>query len=112
MPPLLEGVLVGIGGTATTLGSLHLGLAEFDQKQIHGLLLNINDLKAHVKELQQKNLAERKKIRGLAPERADIILAGALIILSSMERLEKKMIHISCQGLRYGLFYRQFMDTK
>jgi exopolyphosphatase/guanosine-5'-triphosphate,3'-diphosphate pyrophosphatase len=112
IPLPIDGALVGIGGTATTLGSIHLGLDEFDQGRIHRLLLNINDLKTHVKELQQKSLARRKQIKGLPPDRADIILPGALIILSSMERLNKEMIHISSHGLRYGLFYQRFMGIE
>jgi exopolyphosphatase/guanosine-5'-triphosphate,3'-diphosphate pyrophosphatase len=112
IPPHLEGALVGIGGTATTLGSMHLGLKVFDQKRIHGLLLKIDDLRAYVKELQEKDLARRKQIRGLSPERADIILAGTMIILSSMERLKKEVLHISSHGLRYGLFYQSFMKTE
>ena len=112
IPPHREGALVGIGGTATTLGSMHLGLDAFDLERIHGLLLNSDDLSTHMKELQEKSLARRKQIKGLAAERADIILAGVMIILSSMERLKKESLHISCHGLRYGLFYQRFMDTE
>jgi exopolyphosphatase/guanosine-5'-triphosphate,3'-diphosphate pyrophosphatase len=112
IPRTIEGALVGIGGTATTLGSMRLGLDAFDQERIHGLLFNIDDLRAHVKELQEKDLARRKQIRGLPPERADIIMAGAMIILATMERLKKEMIHISCHGLRYGLFYQRFMGPE
>jgi exopolyphosphatase/guanosine-5'-triphosphate,3'-diphosphate pyrophosphatase len=112
IPPHREGGLVAIGGTATTLGSMRLGLDVFDRELIHGLPLNIDDLKTHVKELQGKNLTRRKQIKGLPAERADIVLAGAMIILSSMERLKKETIHISCHGLRYGLFYQRFMGAE
>jgi exopolyphosphatase/guanosine-5'-triphosphate,3'-diphosphate pyrophosphatase len=112
LPPTMEGELVGIGGTIVSLGSMHRKLKIFDQEQIHGLLLDIDDLKARVKELQKKSLVRRRQTRGLPRERADIILAGAVIILSSMERLQKDVIHISCRGLRYGLFYQQFMGTE
>jgi exopolyphosphatase/guanosine-5'-triphosphate,3'-diphosphate pyrophosphatase len=112
IPPYIEGELVAIGGTATTLGSMRLGLDVFDRELIHGLPLNIDDLKTHVKELQGKNLTRRKQIKGLPAERADIVLAGTIIILSSMERLKKETIHISCHGLRYGLFYQRFMGME
>jgi exopolyphosphatase/guanosine-5'-triphosphate,3'-diphosphate pyrophosphatase len=112
IPPSLEGELVGIGGTVATLGSMHLGLDSFDREKVHGLLLTIDELRAQVKELQAKDLARRKQIKGLPTERADIILAGAMIILSTMERLKKEALHISCRGLRYGLFYQQFMCTE
>ncbi len=111
IPHALAGELVGIGGTAATLGSMHLGHEPSDREKTHGLLLTIDELRAQVEELQEKDLAARKQIKGLPSERADIILAGAMIILSSMERLKIDTIHISCRGLRYGLFYQRFIGT-
>ena len=111
IPPDLRGELVGIGGTAVTLGAIHLGLEEFDREKIDGLQLTLKALRDQVKKLQQKDLASRKEIKGLHPERADIILAGAMIILVTMERLHKDVLHISSHGLRYGLFYQRFMGN-
>jgi exopolyphosphatase/guanosine-5'-triphosphate,3'-diphosphate pyrophosphatase len=108
IPTDLKGELVGIGGTAVTLGAIHLGLKEFDGEKIHALHLTRGDLKDQIQIFREIDLESRKKIKGLPPDRADIILAGALIILSSMERLKKEAIHISSHGLRYGLFYQRF----
>ena len=112
IPPALKGELVGIGGTAVTLGSMHLCLGTFDREKIHGSRLTINDLRIQVRELQDKDLAARKKIKGLPPDRADIIPAGALIILATMEKLRKDILHISAHGLRYGLFYQEFIGVE
>lgn len=106
------GELVGIGGTAVTLGAIHLGMDVFDWEKIHGQHLTINELMDQVKELQEKNLAARTEIKGLPPDRADIILAGAMIILATMERLRKDTLRISSHGLRYGLFYQSFMGAE
>jgi len=110
LPSAMVGELVGIGGTAVTLGSIHLCQEGFAREKVHGLQLSIGELRAQIKDLQGKDLATRKKIKGLPHKRADIILAGAMIILFSMERLQKEKIHISCHGLRYGLFYERFMS--
>jgi len=112
IPPTLEGELVGIGGTAVTLGAIHLSLDAFDGEKIHALQLPIGELRDRVQILQETDLERRKEIKGLPPERADIILAGAMIILATMERLQKDTIHISSHGLRYGLFYQRFMGTE
>jgi exopolyphosphatase/guanosine-5'-triphosphate,3'-diphosphate pyrophosphatase len=112
IPRTIEGALVGIGGTASTLGSMHLGLDIFDQERIHGLQLTLDTLRVHAKQLQEKDLATRTLIKGLPPERADIILAGTMIIYCTMERLKKEAIHLSCHGLRYGLFYQRFMGAE
>jgi exopolyphosphatase/guanosine-5'-triphosphate,3'-diphosphate pyrophosphatase len=112
VPSPLEGTLVGIGGTAVTLGVIHLGLNKFDWEKVHGLQLTFNELRNQVKELQEKDLANRKQIKGLPPDRADIILAGAMIILATMKRMQKGSFLISSHGLRYGLFYQRFVSDK
>jgi exopolyphosphatase/guanosine-5'-triphosphate,3'-diphosphate pyrophosphatase len=109
IPSDLRGELVGIGGTAVTLVAIHLRQDAFDGEKVHGLHLTINELRGQVKELREKDLATRKLINGLPPNRADIILAGAMIILATMDKLKKDAIHISSHGLRYGLFYQSFM---
>jgi exopolyphosphatase/guanosine-5'-triphosphate,3'-diphosphate pyrophosphatase len=111
IPSPLEGKLVGLGGTAATLGAMHLALDAFDGEKIHALHLTINELRDQVQTLQEMDLEARRKIKGLPPDRADIILAGAMIILCSMERMKKEAIHISSHGLRYGLFYQRFMTV-
>ena len=112
IPSSLKGEFVGIGGTAVTLGAMHLGLDAFDWEKVHGLSLTINELRNQLSKLQEKDLVSRKEIKGLPPDRADIILAGAMIILSTMERLQKDTLHISTHGLRYGLFYQSFMGAE
>lgn len=112
IPPTLEGELVEIGGTAVTLSAMHLGLDEFDQDKVHALHLTIGELRDQVQTLQETDLEARREIKGLPPGRADIILAGAMIILCSMERMKKEAIHISSHGLRYGLFYQEFMGAE
>jgi exopolyphosphatase/guanosine-5'-triphosphate,3'-diphosphate pyrophosphatase len=48
-------------------------------------------------------LEERRKVPGLQPERADIILAGAAILDAFMQELRVPEIHVSERGLREGL---------
>ena len=112
IPLTLAGELVGIGGTAVTLGAIHLGLNKFDWEKVHGLQLPIAALRDHVQTLKETDLEGRKQLKGLPPDRADIILAGAMIILATMERLNKDTLHISSHGLRYGLFYQSFVGAE
>jgi exopolyphosphatase/guanosine-5'-triphosphate,3'-diphosphate pyrophosphatase len=48
-------------------------------------------------------LAERKKMPGLPPERADIIVAGGAVFLVAMEALDAGEITVSVRNLRYGV---------
>jgi exopolyphosphatase/guanosine-5'-triphosphate,3'-diphosphate pyrophosphatase len=101
--------MVGIGGTATTIAAINLGLNKFDRTKIHGYQLAIDELGSIVKKLQALDIESKKKVSGLPPDRADIIMAGAMIILASMEKIESPIVYISCYGLRYGLLYRMAM---
>src|SRR5215467_13024354 len=62
---------------------------------------------AHLKQvvalLAALPLEERRKVPGLQPERADIILAGAAILDAFMQELQVSEIQVSERGLREGL---------
>jgi exopolyphosphatase/guanosine-5'-triphosphate,3'-diphosphate pyrophosphatase len=47
-------------------------------------------------------LPERKKVPGLPPERADIIVAGGAVFLVAMELLAAAELAVSTRNLRYG----------
>ena len=67
------------------------------------LVLSIKKLKKLVPILCSSPLKERRKIHGINPERADIIVAGAAIIETIMEEFDIDEITVSYKGLRDGL---------
>jgi exopolyphosphatase/guanosine-5'-triphosphate,3'-diphosphate pyrophosphatase len=99
------GPVVAVGGTATTLASVELGLAEFVPEKIHHFVLWKKALKDQVALYRCKSIEERKKIPGLPSSRADVILAGAVILQKTMEKLGSPSVLISCHGVRYGVLY-------
>jgi len=109
LPSPWKGEAVAIGGTAVSLASFHLGIEDPVRERVHGLPLGAKEIAAIIEDLRRKNLDERRRLRGLPPERADIILAGAVILLLSLKRLKIKEVIISWAGIRYGLFYERFM---
>jgi len=98
--PELE--LVAVAGTATTLAAWHLGIEKFDAAKIDGLALTRGDLHRMVEELKWRTVEERKALPSLEPGRADVILAGALILWRALEVLSFLSCRISTRGLRYG----------
>jgi exopolyphosphatase/guanosine-5'-triphosphate,3'-diphosphate pyrophosphatase len=98
--------MVAIGGSATTIAAINLGLNKYDRTMIHGYKLTMRQLKAIVTRLQCLDNESKKNIPGLSADRADIIMAGAMIILASMEKIGSSIIYISCYGVRYGLLYQ------
>jgi exopolyphosphatase/guanosine-5'-triphosphate,3'-diphosphate pyrophosphatase len=110
MPPLRENPpLVGIGGTITTLFSVKQGLRDFDPSRIHYGVLKLEDVEGQIELFKILPLRERKAIAGLPPERADVIIAGATILLYSLLRFGSNQIRISCHGLRYGILAERFL---
>ena len=104
-------LMVAVGGTATTLASVEQGLAEFIPEKIHHFLLKKEALRNQLLLFRSKTIDERRKIPGLPPARADVILAGGAILYSAMEKFECPSILISCHGVRYGLLYKKLISN-
>ncbi|MDR1767749.1 MAG: exopolyphosphatase [Propionibacteriaceae bacterium] len=70
---------VGVGGTATALAAIALGLERYDRSRVHGAVLSRSDLGALAERLLSMPVAEVAAIPTMVPGRADVICAGALI---------------------------------
>lgn len=100
--------LIATAGTATTLAAMNMKLPEYDSARIHGSRLTIDVLRDLIDALRARPVAERKKMPGLAPERADVILAGAELLQELMSSLGYAGLTVSDRGLRWGLFEEKF----
>ena len=101
LPPGIE--LVGVAGTVVTLAGWFLGLGEFEPVRLDGAVLARGDLHRMVEELKWRTVDERKSLLQIDPGRADVILAGALILWRAMEILDFPICRVSTRGLRFGL---------
>ena len=99
--------MVAVGGTATTLASVEQGLDRFIFEKIHHFVLEREALKKQVHSYRSKTIGERRKIPGLHPARADVILAGGAILYQAMEALNASSVLIHCHGIRNGLIYKR-----
>lgn len=95
---------VAAGGTATTLALLDLKLELTQAYQAHQHKLTCERLDAIIDDLTHKSIAERKSLTGLHPDRADIILAGALILRAVQAYWRVNSITVSTWDLLHGLF--------
>jgi exopolyphosphatase/guanosine-5'-triphosphate,3'-diphosphate pyrophosphatase len=71
---------IGVAGTITSIAALDLGLTEYDRSRVHGHVLTRDALERAVERLAAVPLAERRRLRPLEPERAPVIVAGAVIV--------------------------------
>ena len=102
------GQVIGIGGAVTTLCAVQLGLEPYDPDRVHGARLSLPEVQRQIALYTGMAVAERRRLPGLHPRRADTILAGALIIRALMERLHAPLLTVSDRGLRHGLMEDRF----
>jgi exopolyphosphatase/guanosine-5'-triphosphate,3'-diphosphate pyrophosphatase len=104
--PLPAGAaLVGIAGTVTSLGAMAQRLRSYDASLVHGYRLTVEVLRGLVDDLHRSDQADREQMPGLDPRRADVILAGACILLEIAERSLSHQVIVSDRGIRWGLLY-------
>jgi exopolyphosphatase/guanosine-5'-triphosphate,3'-diphosphate pyrophosphatase len=94
---------VSTGGTATTLASIDLTLQQYNSNKIHMHRISINSLNKIYNHIIKIPLEDRIKIKGLEPDRADIIITGTLILLEIMKTINLNSIIISDYGLLEGI---------
>jgi len=105
--PRPAGELVGIAGTVTTLAAMSLGMTDYDGERVHGSRITRDWLVAAVEKLGETAVADRKRTPGLDPRRADVIYAGAVILLAMVERAGVESVLVSDRGIRWGLVYEE-----
>jgi exopolyphosphatase / guanosine-5'-triphosphate,3'-diphosphate pyrophosphatase len=99
--PLAHSVAIGVAGTITQLAALDLGLVEYDPDRVHGHLIPTAAAIGLLDGLAALPLAERRNVPALEPERAPVIVAGALILrellawagLDEIEASERDLLH-------------------
>jgi exopolyphosphatase/guanosine-5'-triphosphate,3'-diphosphate pyrophosphatase len=79
LPPLDATSAVGVAGTITSLAALDLGLDEYDRERVHGHELSLAGVERQLERLSALPLAQRREVPALEPERAPVIVAGAMI---------------------------------
>jgi exopolyphosphatase/guanosine-5'-triphosphate,3'-diphosphate pyrophosphatase len=93
---------IGVAGTVTSLAALDLGLVEYDAVRVHGHKLGDRAVKAQLERLATLPLAERREVPGLEPERAPVIVAGAVILREIMRHFSLPAVEVSERDLLHG----------
>jgi len=103
--------LVGVAGTVTSLAAMALDLASYDPARVHGHRLSRADLGRQLARLGAATQAERERMIGLDPRRADVIFAGALILDKIAAAAGATEVVVSDRGIRWGLLYELARTT-
>lgn len=103
-------VLVAMGGAITNIAAVKHGLKTYDPDIVQGTVLDRAEIERQIELYRSRNTAERRAIVGLQPKRADVILAGACIVRTVMDKLRQDAVRVSDRGLRHGLLVERFGD--
>lgn len=97
--------LIAVGGTATTLAAMSLQLVQYQPERVHGYFLTLPEVERLLAQLLAAGPAGRRKIIGLQPERADIILAGVTIVKIVLQTLQLQGLTVSESDILHGLVW-------
>ncbi len=109
--PAADFRFVGVAGTVTTMCAVARSLEPYDAAQVHGAELTFTEVAAVAQRLAALPLALRRTVPGLQPKRADVAVAGALVLRVATERLGAQTVTVSDRGLRWGLLAARFGST-
>jgi exopolyphosphatase/guanosine-5'-triphosphate,3'-diphosphate pyrophosphatase len=100
--------LVGMGGAVTNITAVCHGLATYDPAIVQGSVLDRGEIDRQIELFRSRDADARRGIVGLQPKRAEVILAGACIVRTIMDKLGKDRFTVSDRGLRHGVLAERF----
>jgi len=95
--------LIGVAGTVTQLATLKAGSPVYDPDVTHHSVLSHGDVRSLARRLESLTIGQRKRVTGLEPGRADVIVAGAEILLGVMEVFDLAEVLVSERDILDGL---------
>ncbi len=100
--------LLGLGGALTNLASVQHGLETYDSDVIQGTIVDRAEVDRQIALYRTRTAEQRREIVGLQPGRAEVILAGACIVRTVLDKLGCDELTVSDRGLRHGLILERF----
>ena len=100
--------LVAMGGVVTNITAVKHRLARYDPTVVQGTVLDRAEIDRQIELYRSQDAASRRTIVGLQPKREEVILAGACIVRTVMEKLGKETLTVSDRGLRHGVLAERF----
>jgi exopolyphosphatase/guanosine-5'-triphosphate,3'-diphosphate pyrophosphatase len=100
--------LVAMGGAVTNITAVKHRLATYDPTVVQGTVLDHAEIDRQIELYRSRDAEARRAIVGLQPKRAEVILAGACIVRTVMDKLGKESLRVSDRGLRHGVLTERF----
>jgi exopolyphosphatase / guanosine-5'-triphosphate,3'-diphosphate pyrophosphatase len=100
--------IIGMGGAVTNLAAVKHGLEAYDPDVVQGTVLERGEIDRQIELYRASSAEQRRRIVGLQPARAEVILAGACIVHTVLDLLGRDALTVSDRGLRHGVLIDRF----
>jgi exopolyphosphatase/guanosine-5'-triphosphate,3'-diphosphate pyrophosphatase len=104
-PVAASSLVLGSGGTLYNLASVARAAGMIGSGELHGTVLPHTRVTELVELFRSLPVKFRRRVPGLEPERADVILAGAMILHQLMALLGSPSVIVTANGVRHGCIY-------
>jgi len=102
--------LAAMGGAVTNLAAVRHQLAQYNPEVVQGTVLDQAEIERQIELYRSRDADGRRSIAGLQPKRAEVILAGACIVRTILQKLGKESLTVSDRGLRHGVLAERLAD--
>lgn len=111
LPPLrnIERYL-GTAGSFVQLAALELEMEHYDPKRLGTTRISLDTLKKWTEVFSHTPLDQLKQLKGMVPERADLMLPACLILSKVFQKFEINEVEVRDRGVRYGKLFTQLPD--
>jgi exopolyphosphatase/guanosine-5'-triphosphate,3'-diphosphate pyrophosphatase len=97
------GAAVAVAGTATSCAAIDLALDPYDPAAVEGHELSRERLEEMLAALAAIPLPERRRVKGLHPDRAPTIVAGVIILLEVLGAFGLGRVEVSDRDILWGV---------
>ena len=95
--------LVAVAGTATSGAAMDLALEPYDSARVEGHVLSRAGIEIMLTRLATMPLRERRRVKGLHPDRAATIVAGMAILLEVLDAFGLERVTVSDRDILWGV---------
>jgi exopolyphosphatase / guanosine-5'-triphosphate,3'-diphosphate pyrophosphatase len=93
---------IAVAGTATTLAAVDQRLEPYDSSRVDGYTLELGRCEDILDRLAAVEVGERRKVQGLHPDRAPTVVAGAVILVATMQVFDLTRLQASEADILHG----------
>jgi exopolyphosphatase/guanosine-5'-triphosphate,3'-diphosphate pyrophosphatase len=97
-----------MGGAVTNLTAVMHQLETYSSEVVQGSRLDRAEVDRQIELYRTRSSDERRQITGLQPARAEVILAGACVVRTVLDKLGCDALTVSDRGLRHGVLAERY----